>query len=195
MTQQFADRADAIDFIADRLRQSSLGAAADGIAAAIVDEWGLSASGDDADSSHRAMFRPTRWVIRNQDLGLLDAVSGVSQGTATGAALFTATGSLTVGLLTPAIAVVTHLVKIALNLHKKGTQLSEPEFFVLALVLESPNGASVEALRSAWTARFGEEGASGVEALLERLAKYPSPVGDLSFVWKGSDGRWHTKDL
>lgn len=195
MTLQFADRADAIEFIADRLRQGNLGTAAEGISAAIVDEWGQSASGDDVDSSHRAVFRPTRWVIRNQDLGLLDGVSGVLQGTATGAALFASTGSPTLGLLTPVIAVVTHVVKIAMNLRKKGIQLTEPEFFVLAVVLECDGGASLDLLRSSWTARFGEEGASGVEALLEHLAKYPSPVGDLSFIWKGSDGRWRTKDL
>lgn len=195
MTQQFADRADAVDFIAESLRQRRLGDAADGIAGEIVDEWGVSASGDNADSSHRAMFRPTRWVIRNQDLGLLDAVSGVLQGTATGAALFASTGSLTLGLLTPAIAVATHLVKIALNLRRKGTQLSEPEFFLLALVLENPGGASVERLRNAWVARFGESEAGGLESMLEHLAKYPSPVGELSLVWKGADGRWRGKDL
>ena len=195
MTLQFADRADAVDFIADRLRQVSLVSSADSIAAAIVDEWGQSVSCDAADSSHRAIFRPTRWVIRNQDLGLLDAVSGSLQGTVTGAALFASTGSLSLGLLTPAIAVATHLVKIAMNIRKKSVQLSESEFFVLALVLECHDGASLDLLHSRWTKRFGEEGVSGMESLLEHLAKYPSSVGDLSLIWKGSDGRWRAKDL
>lgn len=195
MTLQFADRADAIEFITGRLRQGNLRDAAEGVSAAIVDEWGQSASGDDAESSHRAVFRPTRWVIRNQDLGLLDGLSGVLQGTATCALLFEQIGSLTPSLLPPVIAVVMHVVKIAMNLRKKGMQLTEPEFFVLVLVLECDGGASLDLLRSSWTARFGEEGASGVEALLEHLAKYPSPVGDLSLIWKGADGRWRAKDL
>jgi hypothetical protein len=195
VTQQFADRADAVEFLANHLGQGPLKTSAEDIAAAIVDEWGLTASGDDGQSSHRATFRPARWVIRNQDLGLLDAVSGVLQGSATGAALAVSTGSLTLGLLTPAIAVVTHLVKVSLNARKRGVRLSEPEFFLLALVREAPAGASLETLQGAWGARFGEGSSGAVEPHLEKLAKYPAPIGDLALIWKASDGRWHSKDV
>ncbi|MFL6664719.1 MAG: hypothetical protein ACJ8G7_21290 [Rhizobacter sp.] len=195
MTEQFADRVDAVEFVAGHLRQGPMKAAAEDIAAAIVDEWALTAEGHDADSPHRATFRPARWVIRNQDLGLLDAVSGVLQGTATGAALAASTGSLTLGLLAPAIAVVTHLVKASLNARNKGVQLSEPEFFLLALVREASAGASLDALQSAWTSRFGVGSAPGLEPRLEKLARYPARAGELALIWKGPDGLWRAKDV
>src|SRR5438309_1688956 len=50
MTEQFADRVDAVEFVAGHLRQGPMKAAADDIAAAIVDEWGLTAAGHDAES-------------------------------------------------------------------------------------------------------------------------------------------------
>lgn len=203
MTQQFADRADAVEYLACHLRRGPLASVADdatgdaahAIADAIVDGWGHSVTSDGGDSLHRATFRPARWVIRNQDLGLVDAVFGVLQATATGAALLASTRSVTLGLLAPAIAVLTSLVKIGLNLRNKGAQLSEREFFLLALVAAAPSGARSEALREDWTARFGEDAKIELESHLDRLAKYPSRMGELSLIWRDADGLWRAKDV
>lgn len=195
MPHQFADRVDAIAFLASHLRQGAWVSNADAIAEALVDEWALQPADEGSITTHRAMFRPKRWVIRNQDLGLLDGISGVLQGAATGGALALSTGSLTLGLLTPAIAVVTQLLKIHLNVRKKGVRLSESEFLLLSLVMQFPSGASVEILRPDWAARFGEEAVGEIEPLLEKLAKYPNTVGETALIWKGSDGLWRQKDL
>ena len=194
MIDQFADRFDAIEFLAKRLREGGMGPSADAVAETVVDEWGYTAPAPDKNSDLRAVFRPTRWVIRNQDLGLIEAVSGVLQGSATGTALAVTSGSLSLGLVAPAIAVATHLIKMGHNARNKGVQLSESAFFLLLLVREASDGASLPFLTASWNARYADA-AGPVEPHLDRLAKYPATVGDLALIWKGTDDLWRTKDV
>lgn len=195
MTKQFADRSDAVDFLASHLRSQGLGCDCEDIATAIVDEWSASSTTPDETSNHRAVFRPARWVIRNQDLGLLDALSGILQGTATSAALVASTRSVTLGLATPAIAVVTYLIKVSLNARAKGVRLSEPEFFLLTLVREASDGASLESLQARWNARYPDRADGSLQPLLNKLTQYPALAGEIALVWKGSDDLWRVRDL
>lgn len=194
--EQFADRTDAVEFIAERLSAAGNSSSANDIASAIADVFKQAAiASDDASSTHRATFKPARWVIRNQDLGVVDSLGGILQGSATGAALGYSTGSASLGMLAPALAVITHITKIAFNIHGKGVKLAEEEFFVLVLLKESPDGRSSSDLATVCTDRFGARSPEQIESLLERLAKFPSRSGDLALAWKSADGLWRSKDV
>lgn len=195
MKAQFADRTDAISCISEHLLQGPMATAAARVAESIVDQFGHEAISRDVTSSHRAAFRPTRWIIRDQDLNLIDGIGGILQGTATGVVLGITTGSLGYGMIAPALVVLTNMVKLAINMRNKGVTLGNEEFIVMTALQDHPSGASVAQLQDALAKHFNGQASEHIEILLERLAKYPSRSGQIELAWKDADGIWRSKDI
>lgn len=146
-------------------------------------------------SDRRAMFASKRWVIRNQDLALLDSFGTILQGTATLTALAFATGAASMTPLAPAVAILYQLLKTGLVMRKKGVSLDALDFQVLCTLREQPQGLTPSEIREQLADVSQSLDASMVETCLNRLAKYPSRIGDVALVWKGADERWRSKDV
>jgi hypothetical protein len=161
----------------------------------IVDEFGHEAASSDEASSHRAAFRPARWMIRDQDLNLIDGIGAILEGTATGVALGLTTGSLGYGMIAPALAVLTNMVKLAINMRNKGVTLDNEDFLIMTALRDHPSGASVVQLQEALGKHFHDKASEDIEVRLERLARYPARAGQIELAWKDADGVWRTKDV
>lgn len=146
-------------------------------------------------SSRRIMFAPKRWVIRNQDIALLDSLGTILQGTATLAALAFATGTALLAPLAPAMAILYQLLKTAMVMRSKGVVLEQLDFQVLCVLREQPSGLTASETRKRLAKGAHVVDTGQVQACLERLAKYPSRTGEVALAWQGADNRWRSKDV
>lgn len=188
MTNQFFDRADAITFLTEHLNSSGLGDNAEVVAQALIDEWRVESSKIEGDSTHRAVFKPARWVIRDVDLQLLNSLVSVLRDVIAGFVLASSGHGSDTKMAALAFSAARKLIKLALNMYQKGVQLAEYEFFVLMLLRKDSGGATLEALQGAYEARYGED--SDVKMVLERLANYPTRSEPMALVRHGEDGCW-----
>lgn len=188
MTNQFFDRADAITFLTEHLNSSGLGDNAEVVAQTLIDEWRVDSSKVAGDSTHRAVFKPTRWVIRDADLQLLNSLASVLRDVISASVLASSGHASDAKMAALAFSAGRKLIKVALNMYQKGARLEEHEFFVLMLLRKDSGGATLEALQDAYEARYGENG--DVKALLERLADYPTRSETMALVRHGENGCW-----
>lgn len=192
LRNQFVDRTEAISFLAEHLARDGVGPHANALAQALVDEWQVAQPNKGGDSSHRAVFKPTRWVIRNEDLQLLSSLFGLLKDVFTDTAIFS--GALSESdMLNLALSVGKALTKLALNLHKKGVQLGQKEFFVLMLLREDSSGKQLVTIEAAFHARFGSDHC--VLEVLEKLEKCPTRAGDIELVRAGENDNWFAQDV
>lgn len=192
LRNQFVDRTEAISFLEEHLARGGVGSNANALAQALVDEWQVVPPVEGGDSSHRAVFKPTRWVIRNEDMQLLSSLFGLLKDVFTDTAIFSG-GPSESDLLNLTLSVGKALTKLALNLHKKGVQLGEKEFFVLMLLREDTNGKQLVTIEAAFHARFGND--HSVLDVLEKLEKCPTRAGEIKLVRAGNDDLWFAQDV
>jgi hypothetical protein len=190
---QFLDRVEAIRFVSDRLavsgRQPPLNVDA------LIDAFEISPSTRPPADGQRVVLPRARWVVRNSDLNLIDALIGILEGTATGAILVYATGSIPLSLLAPAVAVVRHLVKVASLAWHHGVSLTPTDFKIICRLREAPDGLELEPLFEALRSNTELTASSDLEQRLKVLEKFPKAQGSVALVWRSADGRWRANDV
>lgn len=194
---RFADRVDAVDYLVDELGKR-IGVDTDAVrifAEQAVDIFRVKESDSAEPNFHRVVIHSRRWVIRNQDLAIMDLLGGILQGTTTGAAVYFTAGSAHSSLIAPAVAVLVQVLKVGVAVRNKGVQLSECDFKLLMLVVESIRGITAQDIFAVEENRTLAPDVQSLEAALEHLAKYPTSSGDIALIWKGAGGLWHPKDL
>lgn len=193
LINQFLDRAEAITFLTEHLTSDGMGNNANALAQALVDEWRVLTPNEGGESTHRAVFKPTRWVIRDGDLQLLSSLFVVLRDVTIGSVLASSGQISDTKMLSLALSVGKTLTRLALSMHKKGVQLEEKEFFVLMLLREDPSGKPLEFLQAAFHARYGD--GSDIKGVLERLAGYPTRGDAVALVRLGESDRWFAQDV
>jgi hypothetical protein len=196
MSTQFADRQDAIEFLGTTLAARILISQAVGkdLAANIVDDFAVSAE-EDSSNGRRAVFAPARWVIRNQDLDLVNTIGSILQGTATAGTLLHAANAVGAGMIAPALLIATYVSKLVINLYKRGVTLSDFEYRALCAIRESNQGLTADQLANALKRAGIDASPENTQHVLNRLSQYPAASEDISLVWRSHDDHWHTKDV
>lgn len=193
LTNQFLDRADAITFLTEHLASDGMGNDANALAQALVDEWCVLPPNEAGESTHRAVFKPARWVIRDGDLQLLSSLFVVLRDVIAGSVLASSGQVSDTKMLSLVLSVGKTLTSLALKMYKKGVRLEEKEFFVLTLLREDPSGKSLEFLQAAFHTRYGDD--SDIKGVLERLAEYPARADAVALIRPGENDRWFAQDV
>ncbi len=196
MNRHFADRQDALDFVVEHLGSAHVEGHTTSLATMIVsafeEDVPLSAGAEDGT---RVLLKAARWVIRDDDLGLMDAFGKILESAAAAGAIYASSHSLTATVIAPATAIATQVVKVARNAARKGVRLDDEDCFILALLAQSSSGFTTSQVASGFARRFDEIRASEVPTRLAKLAKYPGRHGDVSLVWQGEDKSWRLQGV
>lgn len=194
----FEDRDSAAHYLVSRLPaglDTTQGALA-AIAVGLVDlfkETGFSVQAEA--EARRAVIPSLRWVIRNDDLALFDALGEAITASATGAVVLASTGSLSLGAAPPAIEILCQLVKVGRAVRAKGATLEPDEFQVLMALRAHTTGLSIGRLKEVLPNRAPFDSEDSLEAQLHHLDNFPTRSGGVSLVWRSADQLWRARDI
>lgn len=134
--------------------------------------------------AHVAAFH---WVIRDDDLKLLDSIIEGIKVAATAGFFLVPLGSTALGVAVAGLA--TAFLKVAYNAWTRGVKLTPKDYALFASLKQSQAGVTVEDL----AVKFGSQDEAwtpdAVRAGLTRLMEAPSPSGRIGLVWQ-TEGRW-----
>lgn len=145
--------------------------------------------------ARRAVIPSLRWVIRNDDLALIDALGKVVTASATGGVALVSTGSLSLGAAPPALEILFQLVKVGKAVRAKGATLEPNEFQVLMALRSHAAGLSIGRLQEILPNHAPFDSEDSLEALLHHLDKFPTRSGGVSLVWRSADQLWRARDI
>jgi hypothetical protein len=138
--------------------------------------------------AHVASFK---WVIRNDDLKLLDSVLDGLKASA-GVGFFILAGVTVTGGTVAAAGILAGFLKLAYNAASKGAILSTRNYSIIATLFGQPAGLTDQEIldrllttEPSWTIEEIREG-------LTMLSEIPSRSGKISLVWKSADAQWRT---
>ncbi len=132
-----------------------------------------------------------RWVIRDDDLKLLDAILDGMKASA-GAGFFILGGLTVTGTAAAAAAIFAGMLKLAYNALSKGATLSVPDYSVIAVLFAQSGGLTDQEILDRLSTSEPNWTIDQVRERLAALGEIPSRSGKISLVWKGADGRWRT---
>ncbi|MGH9906425.1 MAG: hypothetical protein ACRD8U_12685, partial [Pyrinomonadaceae bacterium] len=166
------------------------------LAKQLADHWEVEYVVSGPPGSLGLLIRRKKWVIRNDDLQLFDALlDGLYASTSVG--FFAAAGAPKLALLAPIAAFVKGVLKVGRQAWTKGVPLDSRHFAVLYAIYSNDNGLTKSELleelnsvkRESWTSK-------GVQKYLEELRSVPSRDGTpKQLVVQSPDGRWRTSSI
>ncbi len=182
------------DFLRNRLPETSLPPDLPSLVAQnLLPMWAKPAETVQPVRGRPAHVTRFRWVIRNEDLKLLDSVlDGLKASAAVGFFLIPAVSAA--AALAAAAGIFAGLLKLAYNVVIKGAILSARNYSIIAALFNRPDGLTDQEIldqlivaepKLVWTIEDVREG-------LTMLSEIPSRSGKISLVWKSTDGRWRT---
>jgi len=132
-----------------------------------------------------------RWVIRNDDLKLLDSVlDGLK--TSAGAGFFVLGGLTVTGLTVATAGLFAGFLKLAYNAVSKGAILSSRDYSLIAALFGQSAGLTDQEILDRLIATEPGWTIEDVRERLTMLGETPSRSGKISLVWKSTDARWRT---
>jgi len=140
--------------------------------------------------------RPThiaalKWVIRNDDLKILDTVlDGLKA--SSGAGFFVLADRSISASIVAAAGLFAGVVKLAYNAVSKGVVLSSRDYSIIAALFDQDDGLTKEDLLSRLLLTQSNWTIDDVQTGLASLSETPSRNGKIQLVWKSADDRWRT---
>jgi hypothetical protein len=195
--REFTRADDVIAFVASHLegRLSDLPTSANAAAAEQLSSiWSQPIQSVRPPGGRPAHIAALRWVIRDDDLKVLDTVLDGLKASA-GAGFFVLTDLKPTAVVVAAVGLLAGVVKLAYNAASKGVVLSPDDYSIISALLKHKDGLTeeqlLEELRPAdpgWTPEK-------TRSELARLAEAPSRSGKIALVWKTPDSKWRTTGL
>lgn len=138
--------------------------------------------------AHIAAFR---WVIRDDDLKLLDSILDGLKASA-GAGFFIFGGLTMTGTAVVAAGILAGTLKLAYNAVSKGAMLSARDYSVVAALFGQSGGLTDQEVLDRLSDSESNWTIDQVRERLAALGEMPSRSGKISLVWKAPDDRWRT---
>lgn len=166
--------------------------------AAIVQDLGIatkeSANEPPPEGGIPALVKRFRWVIRNDDLNLLDSILEGVKGSAS-AGFFFAAGVAEAAKWGAVVGLVSALFKICRSVLLRGQQLS-PDLFTALVALKNGGPATVDELSARLTTMDPQWNAARVTTVLDTLKSLPMGDGTIrQLVAKGESERWQVSGI
>jgi hypothetical protein len=131
-----------------------------------------------------------RWVIRDDDLKLLDSILDGLKASA-GAGFFILAGRTVTGSTVAAVSILAAFLKLAYNALTKGAILSPRDYSVIATLFNETNGLTEKEILDRLLSSEPNWTAEQVTECVVKLTRLPSGSGKVTLVWKSDDdGRW-----
>ena len=141
--------------------------------------------------SRPAHIAGLRWVIRNDDLKLLDSILDGLKASA-GAGFFLLGGLTMTGTAVAAAGLLAGFLKLAYNASSKGAILDARDYSVIAAMFGHPAGFTKEEILERLSVKEPDWTIDEVGKHLDRLSETPSRSGKIALVWKSADEKWRT---
>jgi hypothetical protein len=141
--------------------------------------------------SRPAHVAALRWVIRDDDLKLLDSILDGLKASA-GAGFFILGGLTVTGTAVAAAGILAGTLKLAYNAASKGATLSASDYSVIAALFGQSVGLTDQEILDRLSTSEPNWTIDQVRERLAALGEMPSRSGKVSLVWKAADGRWRT---
>jgi hypothetical protein len=166
--------------------------------AEIIEELGIvskePANEPPPDGGIPALVKRYRWVIRNDDLNLLDSILEGVKGSAS-AGFFFAAGVAEAAKWGAVVGLVSALFKICRSILLRGQQLS-PDLFTALVALKNGGPATVDELSTRLATADAKWSAALVTTVLDSLKSLPMGDGTVrQLVAKGENERWQVSGV
>lgn len=138
--------------------------------------------------SRPAHIAALRWVIRDDDLKILDTILDGLKASA-GAGFFVLADLKPTAAVVAAAGLLAGLVKLAYNAVSKGVVLSPPDYSMLAVLSKHGDGLSEEQLLEKLLQTGSDWTPEKIAAGLVNLSEAASRSGKIALAWK-SAGKW-----
>jgi len=144
--------------------------------------------------SRPAHIAGLRWVIRSDDLKLLDSILDGLKVSA-GAGFFILGGLTPTGTVVAAAGLFASFLKLTFNAVSKGAVLCPRDYSVIATLFGQSTGMTnqdildhLSNVESDWTL-------TEIDERLTKLSEIPCQSGKIAMVWKSFDARWRTAGI
>jgi len=141
--------------------------------------------------SRPAHIAALRWVIRDDDLKLLDSILDGLKASA-GAGFFILGGLTVTGTTVAAVSLLAGTLKLTYNAISKGVTLSARDYSVIAALFGQSGGLTDQEILDRLLTAEPNWTLEQVREHLVALGEMPSRTGKISLIWKSSDARWRT---
>ena len=179
-------------YISQKMADSALPSGLyDVIAADLLPLWMKKAATVHPPGSRPTHVAALRWVIRDDDLRILDTVLD-SLKVSAGAGFFVLPNIASTATIVAAAGLFTGIVKLAYNATSKGVALSPHHYSIISTLFGQRDGLTDEDLLSRLLRSQDDWTIDGVRAGLATLSEAPSRSGKIALVWKSADDRWRT---
>jgi hypothetical protein len=183
------------EFLSRRLQDRSLSAGVSLLVAQdLVSIWAKPAETINPRRSSPAHLADLNYVIRNDDLKLLDStLDGLKASAAAG--FFILAGVGITGTAVATVGMLAGFLKLAYNAVTKGAILSKHNYSILAALFGEPAGLTDQAILDRLLTTEPDWTIEGIRDGLTMLTEVPSRSGKIAMVWKSTDARWRTTGI
>jgi hypothetical protein len=142
----------------------------------------------------RASISALRWVIRDEDLKLLDAIiSGITLSASAGFLLSAVVSPS--AMSTAIINITVALMKLLYNAHQKGATLSKEDFALISLLKSKPDGLQEQEISSQLAAAGINCPPEELRRRLRSLLEVPTRSGKTALVWESAEHIWRSSGV
>lgn len=179
-------------FLATRLSDSSVSSGSIPLLAQdLLSVWAVPVETVRPPNVRPAHIAGLKWVIRDEDLKVLDSILDGVKASA-GAGFFAMAGITAVPHVVAGVGITAAFLKLAYNAVTKGVRLSPEDYSILATVIGKPSGLLAEEIYDRLAKVEPNWTVEAISQRLTSLTEIPNKSGKIALVWKSADNRWRT---